>query len=502
MEALPHDGSLVAFALELHTAEPERLVQFYESTLGVKFAETTYPFRRYATELGRLALIISDARGHDVHTASAPGSVTLSVLTPGRQAAAAPRYFLHPHRPLAATIPGRHGARFTDPDGNHVALVAPMDEVLGRMPPIASWRALADAVREFALARTELLGRRAFNPIERLLDRYEYVTGRVTYLRRDLRPYTHIVTSREGLFAINETSYARILRGGFFGLTVKDGAIYCFQSCEYDENPAHGRLLRLIVDDGQITSVQVLATGLDRGCHQIDFVGDDLLLVDCYNASIVKMQPDSGASQTYYPLGRMSRHEARESCHMNSVAAHPDGTVWVLLHNSHKKPSEVLVLNAEFEIVRRFDVDAGAAHNIVFTNDELEYLIADSRGGRIVSARGTVIDGGSMLFRGISLTPTACVIGESCYSTRVFRRFVPGYVHFFDRRSWSRQHTLHLPAAPADIRRIDGQDLSISNHLFAQVRAARATAARASVHDHSARSAMTGSAFVARRAGR
>jgi CRP-like cAMP-binding protein len=71
--------------------------------------------------------------------------------------------------------------------------------------------------------------------------------------------------------------------------------------------------------------------------------------------------------------------------------------------------------------------------------------------------------------RGISLDENSCVVGDSLFCPRPFRRYVPGCVHFFDRWIWKRYATLTLPAAPTEIRRIDGKDLSISNYLAEQL---------------------------------
>jgi sugar lactone lactonase YvrE len=288
-------------------------------------------------------------------------------------------------------------------------------------------------------------------------------------MRRDIRGYSHIVTSREGLFVVTPTSYKRVMRGAYFGLTVKDGVVYCFQSCGPKRGGKNGRILRIPIESGRLGRVRVIATGLDDGCHQIDFVGDDLLIVDCYNGRILRMDPATGRYEAFHPLGELTRQVARDEYHMNSVSLSPDGTIWALLHNTNRKHSEVIVLDQQFAIVRRFTVDAACAHNIVFTNDELEYLIADSTGGKVLSAQRTVIDEGSMRFRGIALDHTTCAIGESLFSTRPFRRFVPGAIHFYDRATWTRQASLRLPAAPTDVRRIDGQDFSLSNYLASQI---------------------------------
>jgi hypothetical protein len=463
---VPSSSASAVIAVELHSDRPEQLVAFYEQVLPVKFTATTYPCRRYLAEMGRFSFIIADARG-GADTKSDPGKVTVMLMssTPPALAKTGKRYYLHPKRPLASLFPERHAARLQDPDGHYVAFVPSMEEVLGRVPPIQSVRALIDSAAE--LLSVAMLRQRVRLRVKLAgwLDGLEYATNHVTVLRHDLRGFTHVVASSDGLFAVNDRGFARIVRGYFFGLTVKNGDIYCFQSCGPSHmNDNRGRIVRLTMHDGGIRRADVMASGLDDGCHQMDFVGDDLLVVDCYNGRLLTIKPGAAGFAAHYPFGHLSRDRANEE-HMNSIMAHPDGTIWVLLHQSGKKPSEVVILDRGFREQRRFPIDGGQAHNIALTDDENEYLIADSRGGRIVSARGVVAEGDMMMPRGISLDETTCVVGDSYFSTRPFRRFVPGRVHFFDRRTWKRYASIALPAAPNDVRRIDGQDLSLSNHF-------------------------------------
>lgn len=467
MQKAPH----IPFALEIHSRQPERLMRFYRDLLNLQFVVTAYPYRRYLATLGQFALVIADCDGQDKTTDSNPGTM-LILLSTTPAPAGAESYFLFPQRPLGGYFPSRYAERLRDPDGNHVALAAPLEYVQARVPPVASWGELTIAARHLVSANwnNSKMWIRRYRDIVR--DRYEYATNHINIIDRNLGGYTHLLTSRQGLFAVSATSYKLLARGRFFGLTIKDGDIYCFQSCGDDNfgRPLRdvrgipkGRLLRFRIKANQIAAVTVVLRGLDDNVHQIDFVGEDLLVVDCYNACIIKARPDF-TCETYYPLGKMSRENA-STYHMNSVSGHPDGTIWVLLHNSNKKASEILVLNSNFEITRRFETSAGSAHNIVFTNDESEYLVADTYGGRILSATGPVIENLQLLPRGISLDDTTCVFGESLFETRLFRRYVPGRIHFVDRQSWQIFTSLEVPAAPTDIRRIDGKDLSLSNYV-------------------------------------
>jgi hypothetical protein len=461
----------IPFALEMHSSDPEQLVRFYEEVLKVTFISTSYPSPRYMANLGQFALVITDSR-QDTSSEVEPGSVTLTVLSSLPAPSVAQSHFLYPHRPLGGRFPSRYAGRMRDPEGHYLALVQALTFSQMRMPPVSSWRGLGSCIADFALLSLTRLTMKARVCWDHVLDYYEYTTNSVTITDRGFDGYTHLVASRQGIFAVCATSYKQLVRGRFFGLTLKDGDIYCFQTCLDDptrQDTHKGRLVRLRTKDNRILDAEVLVRGLDDGCHQIDFIGENLLVVDCCNGSILKLAPNSRSCETYYPLGPISRQTAMDDYHMNSVAGHPDGSVWVLLHNYNKRPSEIAVLNANFELVRRFEIKAGSAHNIVFTNDHLEFLVADSYGGRILSGRGPVVEGLTMMPRGLSLDETTCVFGESYFETRLFRKYVPGRIHFADRSSWKVGASLELPAAPTDIRRIDGKDYSLSNYYCALV---------------------------------
>jgi hypothetical protein len=473
---LVNRGSLLSplFLIELHSSQPDKMVRFYEQRLSLKFKAKEYPYPCHMVRLGPVALMISGLAGHDGATTSEAGRCTFGLLSAESELPAGERYFLHPKRPLGRAWPTQYASRVQDPDGHYLAFASSMEDVMGREPPIQSFRELIDCICDYGLLVLVRLRKRLRRVIDSAIDRFEYATNRITCIRRNLGEHTHVVASREGLYAVNSTSYRLLVRGSFFGATVKDNAIYCFQSCG-KEMENRGRIVKLTMANNRISRAEVVIKGLDDGCHQIDFLGEDLLVVDCYNGRILQITPGRSKHTAYYPLGKLSREVASTVYHINSVAGHPDGTVWLLLHNSTRTPSEVVVVNRRFEVVRRFAVKAGAAHNIVFTNDSSEYLIADSSGARIISARGTEAEIG-MRPRGISLDRDTCVIGDSFFCARPFRRYVPGRVHFFDRASWTCTGSLSLPAAPTEIRRIDGKDLSISNYCIAEARAVVALA--------------------------
>ena len=280
------------FAVELHSERPQEMVQFYEKLLSIKFKSTTYPFPRSIAEFGRVALIISDSREQDIGARSPQGKVTLEFIHNDPLANDALKYYLHSKRPIGGAFPARYAQRMADPEGNCVALAPSMENVFGRVPTVSTFRDLARCIGDYRSVLLERARQRLRTFMDRAIDHLEYTSDDVTFFNRDIRGYTHIVASREGLFLVNSESQRRVLRGSFFGMTIKDNSVYCFQSCgRIGETDNKGRILKLSINNNRIESADVFVKGLDDGCHQIDFIGEDLVVVDCFNGRLLQIKP-------------------------------------------------------------------------------------------------------------------------------------------------------------------------------------------------------------------
>ena len=129
-------------------------------------------------------------------------------------------------------------------------------------------------------------------------------------LVRDLDGYTHLVTSREGLFAASRTGSIKVLDGMFFGLTYRDGAFYAFEACDFGHAPTQrGRIIRLEIDGTQALSSDIVLKGLDNGCHQIEFIGADLYICDTYNQRILRYNADFERTGEFYPVGKAAKYD-------------------------------------------------------------------------------------------------------------------------------------------------------------------------------------------------
>jgi hypothetical protein len=123
--------------------------------------------------------------------------------------------------------------------------------------------------------------------------------------------------------------------------------------------------------------------------------------------------------------------------------------------------SELVRCDRNFQVQSVTRLPGAMCHNIVFLEDG-RLLVCDSRGGALVDERGVVVDVGPAFTRGLSVDREVIAVGESRLADRASRQlFAGGAVSFFDR-GYRLLAKLSLPAAPTEIRKIDGDDLSLS----------------------------------------
>jgi hypothetical protein len=154
---------------------------------------------------------------------------------------------------------------------------------------------------------------RTFGKTERIslaLAHAAYQSGTVRLASTDLRGYSHIVASRQGLFAVNESSLSLIVDGLFFGITLRGPSIYVFEACDLPRNATgRGRVIELFRSGDAIVRARVIATGLDNGCHQIDFIDNRLCILDTYNQRILRSSADEKTMECLHPLPRVENRD-------------------------------------------------------------------------------------------------------------------------------------------------------------------------------------------------
>ena len=298
-----------------------------------------------------------------------------------------------------------------------------------------------------------------------------YDARTVRLVPHDLTGMTHIVATRRGLFAMNETGHLRISHGSFFGLTMRGSSIFAFEASDLAGLPTRrGRIVRLDWAGTRIARASVVADGLDNGCHQIDFIDGRLTVLDTQNQRVLRFDAGEAGYETLYPLPIMGRRAWSQGyVHINSLLQVED-RILLLLHNGFAytgKASEVAIFDLDWREHARWPLPGHNCHNLAVLEDGT-LLSCGSAAGEIIGLDGPLAKISTMMTRGLSVGAGSIVVGASKFSARADRHAVPGTVTFLDRDRAIRA-VVELPAAPTDIRRLDGEDLGLSGFAAGRV---------------------------------
>ncbi|MES2441766.1 MAG: hypothetical protein V4574_02980 [Pseudomonadota bacterium] len=302
--------------------------------------------------------------------------------------------------------------------------------------------------------------------IARALARTAYETDTVRLTREDIAGCSHLVATRQGLFAVEEGRPVRVAFGSFYGLTLRDGAIFAFEACDVAGMDTQlGRVVRLEREGegDRIASATVLAKGLDNGCHQIDFIHDRLTLLDSQNQRVLRFGEGETAWEPLHPLPPMrERAWSKGYVHINSLLEIGEH-ILLLLHNGAAytgKQSEVAVLDRDWQEIARWPLPGEGCHNLVVLEDGT-LISCGSMAGEIIGLDGPIVRVSEMMTRGLAVDAETIVVGAARFSSRRERGATPGTVAFLDR-DYRVRSVLALPGAPTEIRRLDGLDLGLS----------------------------------------
>lgn len=303
-----------------------------------------------------------------------------------------------------------------------------------------------------------------------------YRANTVRLITPDLSGCSHLVATRHGLFATDGEQLRPIAHGFFYGLTVRDDAIFASEACDLPRSPtARGRIVRFRRAADRIVATDIVATGLDNGCHQIDIVDDRLCVVDTYNQRVLRYPLDgmrNGAQpEILYPLpgpptGRANEREwAVGYAHANSLIAHGDD-ILLMLHNGADKThraSEIARLDRDWRLIERIPLDGLGCHSFAVL-EHGAVLSCGSFAGELIATDGLKVRVCDMMTRGLSVDSDRIVVGGSAFADRDTRDAAMGAVFFLDR-AYRLQARVAVPAPVMEIRRIDGHDRSLSPHL-------------------------------------
>jgi hypothetical protein len=290
------------------------------------------------------------------------------------------------------------------------------------------------------------------------LSRYRYRTGAVSPVHRSPGRFPYLVATKRGLFAAGPEGHAKIAAGEFYGVTFRGDGIDCFEKLA-----GRGRVVRYRREGERIADGRVVIRDLSPGCHQIDWAGGFLYVTDTYNNRVLRYDEAYRQVAEYYPLGPCERGRTSENyAHINSVLFFR-GDAYLVCHNETAKTgraSRVLRCDAAFNVLEAYEDCGASAHNIAFLPDGTG-LVCDSGGARVIDLHGKVRAEVDLFTRGLSANGTQIVVGGSELAERSARDQVRGRLYFF-APDFTPRGTLDLPGMVQEVRRLDGDDYSLS----------------------------------------
>ncbi len=301
-----------------------------------------------------------------------------------------------------------------------------------------------------------------------------YKSDTVRVVERDLRGFTHIMASRQGLYVVNGFEWRLVVAGFFFGITLRGDEIFVFECCDLPRGPTRmGRIVKLTVRGERIVSEEVVARGLDNGCHQIDLVEGRLVVVDTYNQQLLRFGEELSLEESEYevlrPLPVSPTKQWREGesdyHHANSLLAVGEHRL-LLLHNlagEVGRKSEIAICDRDWVVKAKVTVNGTGCHGLALQEDGT-VLTTGSMEGRVLGTDGFAMHVSPFMTRGLAVGPDSAVVGASRWSRREGRMENSGTITFMTR-AWEVEGVLMVPAAPTELRRLDGQDAGLSGYL-------------------------------------
>lgn len=263
-----------------------------------------------------------------------------------------------------------------------------------------------------------------------------------------------LVSTQNGLFAVNDSDAFLVAHGWFFGMCRRGDRLFIFENCaRRDRLLPMGRLVSLDLVDGVLTNPLILAKQLDASCHQITFVDDLLCVVDTASQCVRRFTEHGQPVDVKRPFpGAKAGDPSGDYMHINAIAALPDG-IAILAHNgkrTQQRCSEMIFLDQQWAAIRRLTLQDKGCHDIVQDADGLLWHCASMTGEIVCSDGRRALVAPDRMTRGLAWGDDGILVGASVFGARSVRDILPGSVTMLDHR-FNRVGEVRVGGPPAVI---------------------------------------------------
>lgn len=292
---------------------------------------------------------------------------------------------------------------------------------------------------------------------------------------RNITEYSHLFTTRGGLYAVNKQGYVRLAYGMFFGITVDSQGSLLVSDFPHKTSPLWRHSFSLAKRSDLKTGV-IRAFRLAEGCvhaptdfyapvanstHHLIWRNGVLFGVDTEGQAVFQISDKAQGQRTEFretPVLPGAYH------HINSLAPVEDG--WLLMQcfgSQDDERSLVAHLDADFTLRATLAIDGRRAHDlesVEANNTGVSFWYCDSAGNhirRFPSGEAIQIDKVAnelIAVRGLSQSEEDWVVGSGAHGR--YYSFVEwarplARIHFINKHSPWRRTVLDVPELPCCI---------------------------------------------------
>lgn len=269
-------------------------------------------------------------------------------------------------------------------------------------------------------------------------------------------PIKFLVGSRHaGLLYFNGSSMKRYYpKYRVYGITKRKDKWY---ACVKDPLNKYGCVLQFSINNNLLSSFKDVINKVPRDIHQMDFIGQDLMLMSAEHGSVIKYInfPQKNKFDIYKIGDAMD--------HYNSIYCY-GGKIFLLAHRQYVKTGKnSIIVHADmcFRKHGSIAVDGKCCHNVY--KDKKNIIVCDSLGGRVLVNNKPKLKNMGFV-RGLSISDDYILIGSSKRATNNLDREGLGSINIFNRK-FKRIGRIFVPKTQIyEIRRVDKVDYCLSNN--------------------------------------
>lgn len=211
-----------------------------------------------------------------------------------------------------------------------------------------------------------------------------------------------IYSTTNGLYRHTDGETIKMSCGDYFGITKITQNIWAAANRSNECLELH---------DLQNRSIEKMRGLVTKQTHQIDVIHGMMFIVNTEQNRILITDMEFKVVHELFPNGRATRGD-KNFCHFNSIYSSNDDLIYLIAHNLGEvtgKNSELYVIDKNYNVQIKTDLDCFSCHNIVIKNGEK--FICHSKEGSVKKDHTVIFQKNGFFTRGLSIGDDSFIYG-------------------------------------------------------------------------------------------